>query len=214
MKWPFSPVRQSALNDLRVLLRVLQIAADLREGLLVDHRAQEVPEVARIPDLHLLHHRDRAVADLVPERLRHVDAARRRALLPLVFEAPARDRDGQLLRIRGRVRDDEVLAAGFSDDARIGAVAAHVLAGLLPHAVEDRGAAREVNAAEVGRIEQRAGDLDRIARQEVDDARREAGGLEQLVGVVAAQHRADATASRSRCSRAAPGPSSGCRRWR
>ena len=51
---------------------------------------------------------------------------------------------------------------------------------LLPHAVEDGGAAGEVDAGEIGMIEQRVRDRDRIARQEVDHARRQAGGLEQL----------------------------------
>ena len=98
-----------------------------------------------------------AIADLVPERLRHVDAARRRALLPLVLEPAARDRDRDLLRIGRRVDDDEVLAAGLADEARIRAVAADVLADLLPHAVEHRGAAGEVHAGELRRVEQRVG---------------------------------------------------------
>ena len=44
--------------------------------------------------------------------------------------------------------------------------------------------------AELRRVEQEVRDLLRIARQEVDDARRQAGRLEHLERVVAAQHRA------------------------
>src|SRR5450759_96125 len=57
------PLRRAAGQDLRVLLRVVQVAADLDEGLLVDDRAHEVPEVARVADLDLLHHRHGAVID-------------------------------------------------------------------------------------------------------------------------------------------------------
>ena len=48
----------------QVLLRVVQIAADLGERLLVDHRAHEVPEVHRIAHAELLHDCDSAIADL------------------------------------------------------------------------------------------------------------------------------------------------------
>ena len=43
--------------------------------------------------------------------------------------------------------DNEVLAAGFRDDARIRAIAPHVRANRLPHAVEHAGAAGEMHAA-------------------------------------------------------------------
>ena len=155
-------MRDAARHDLRVLLRVVEVLADLRERLLVDHRAHEVPEVGDVAHLDLFHHRDGAIAHFGPERLRHVDAARRRALLPLVLEPAARDRDGELLRIGRRMRDDEVLAARFADDARIAAIAADVRADRLPHAVEDARAAGEVHAGEIRRVEQR------VARSRAD----------------------------------------------
>ena len=61
------------------------------------------------------------------QRLRHVHAAGRRALLSLVLERAAHGRDRDFLRIGRRVHDDEVLAAGFADEARIAAVLAEVL---------------------------------------------------------------------------------------
>ena len=94
-------------------------------------------------------HADDAIADVGPERLRNVNTARRGTLLTLVLERPARDGNRNLLRVRGWMRDDEVLAAGFADDTRIGPIAADVLADLSPHAVEDRGAAREMDAREI-----------------------------------------------------------------
>ena len=48
----------------------------------------------------------------------------------------------------------------------------------------------EMNAREIGRVEQDVGDLCGIARHEIDDARRQAGALEEPQDVVAAQHRA------------------------
>src|SRR5688572_3214533 len=161
----------------------------LGEGFLIDDRAHEVAEVAHVADLDVLHHRNGAVAHLAPERLGHVHTAGRRALLPLVFEAAARDRDGDGSRVGRRVRDDEVLAAGFTNQPRIPAVFVDVLADLLPDAVEDDGAAREVDAGELARIEEDPGDLDRVAGNHVDDAGRHARLLEAAQRVVAAQHR-------------------------
>ena len=60
----------------------------------------------------------------------------------------------------------------------------------LPHALEDLGAAGEVNAREIRRGQQRVGDHAGAARQEVDDARRHARRLEHAHHVVRAQHRA------------------------
>ena len=108
---------------------------------------------------------------------------------PWYVESAARDRDGNLLRIGGCVYDDEVLAAGFADKARIAAIAADVLSDALPHAVEHRRAAGEVDAGELGRVEQLLRDLHGVAWQEVDDAGGHAGRLEEAHRVIAAQHR-------------------------
>src|SRR5690606_16415224 len=108
-----------------------------------------------------------AVAHFVPQRLRNVDAARGRTLLPLVLVPTAHDRGGHRRRIGRGVRDDEVLAAGLADQTRIRLVAADVLADRLPHRLEHTGTAGEVDAREVGTGEQDVGDLARVARHEV-----------------------------------------------
>jgi hypothetical protein len=61
------------------------------------------------------------------------------------------------------VSDDEVLAAGFAYKPRIAPVAIDVVAHLLPHAVEDSSAAGEVDAREIGRIEEDVRCFDRIS---------------------------------------------------
>ena len=159
-----------------------------------------------VADLDVLHHRDHAIADVGPERLRDVDAARRRALLPLVLEAAARDRHRDLLRIGRRVHDDEVLAAGFADQPRIAAVRADVLADLLPHAVEHRRAAGEVDAGELGRVEQRRW---RSAGGSPGTKLMTPGGRpaasSSLHRVVARSASRSPPASRSRCCPSAPG---------
>ena len=71
----------------------------------------------------------------------------------------------------------------------IRSIAADVFADLLPHAVEDGRTACEVDAGQLRRIEKQVGDLLRVAREEVDDAGRQARGFEHLQRVVAAQHR-------------------------
>src|SRR5581483_7195735 len=87
------------------------------------------------------------------------DPRRRRALLSLVLERAAHDggRDG--VDVRGRVRDDEVLAARLADDSRVVAVALEILRDRSPHAVEDGGRPGEVDAGEVARREHRVADL-------------------------------------------------------
>ena len=178
----------ASLDHLGVLLRIVQVAADLREGLLIDHRAHEVAEVADVAHPDFLHHGHHAVADVCPSRPGHIHAAGRRALLALVFEGAAHRGHRHLLRIGRGVHDDEVLAAGFADEARIVAVTRDVVAHSPPHALEDGRAASEMNAPERRGVEQRIRDLHGIARHEVDDTRRQAGRLEQLQHVVRAQH--------------------------
>ena len=87
------------------------------------------------------------------------------------------------------MHDNEVLAAGFADQARIASILAEVLSHLLPHAVEHAGAAGEMNTAKVRVVENSVGNRHRITRQEIDHARRQACGLEELHHVVRAQHR-------------------------
>ena len=67
--------------------------------------------------------------------------------------------------VGGRVRDDEVLAAGLADDARVVAVLLEVRGDRPPHAVEDRGRAGEVDAGELGARERRVADLRRPSRR-------------------------------------------------
>src|SRR5438093_4355387 len=88
------------------------------------------------------------------------------------------------------MRNDEILAAGFADHARVRTVAADVLAHLAPHAVEDGRASGEMDAGKLWRIEKNVRDLNRVAWNEVDHAGRETRTFEQAEHVVAAQHRA------------------------
>jgi hypothetical protein len=109
------------------------------------------------------------------------------------------------------VGDDEILAARFSDETWIAAVAADVVAHSLPHRVEDGGTAGEVHSRQLWRVEQDVRDLDGVPGNEVDDAGRQARRLEQLQHVVSAQHRArgrfpdDRVAHQRRRSRKIPG---------
>ncbi len=183
------PVRPPSRHHPRVLSRVGDVLRDLVERLLVDHRSHEIPEVGHVSHPDVLHDRDRAVADVVPDRLRHVGPAGRRAFLALVLEGAAGDGHREGLRIGRGMGDDEVLAPGLPDDARVRAVAAHVLADGPPHRVEDLGGAGEVDAGQVPVGEQGVGHGHRVAGHEVDDPGREARRLEQPQGVVGARDR-------------------------
>ena len=124
----------------------------------VDDRAHEVGQVGDVA------HRERVglggelVAQPRPDAARHVGARGGRALLPLVLERAADEGRPQHVEVGARVGDDEVLAAGLADDARVGAVAVDVLADLAPELVEHRGRAGEVDAGEVGVGERDLGD--------------------------------------------------------
>ena len=85
----------------------------------IDHGAHEVLEVGDVADADARHLVCQSLAHVLPEALRHVRARRGGALLALVLERAAQDRGGDRVRVRGRVRDDEVLAAGLADEARV-----------------------------------------------------------------------------------------------
>ena len=123
---------------------------------------------------------DELVAHLRPHRLRDVGPRGGRALLALELEGAAQHRDPQHVGVGARVGDDEVLAAGLADDPRVGAVAGDVLADGAPQVLEGRRRAGEVDAGQVGVGQRDLGDVEAVAGQHVDDARRHAGLLQQL----------------------------------
>src|SRR5690606_13363319 len=181
----------AAGDDLGVFgcLRVLDVRGDLAVRGLVDDRAREVAEVARVAHPDLLDHPEHAVPDFVPEGVRDVDARDGAALLALVLEASAYDRDGDGLRVRALVRDDEILAARLAHDPRIARVPLEVLGDLAPEELERLRRAGEVEPGELGALQQDVADRGRIAREEVDDARRQPGRLQEPHDVVVAEDR-------------------------
>ncbi len=87
------------------------------------------------------------------------------------------------------MNDDEVLAAGLADDARVVAVAADIAPDRRPDAVEDPRRACEVHSGEIGAREGSVADRGARAGQHVDHAVRQARLLEQAHDVVGRQHR-------------------------
>ena len=75
---------------------------------------------------------------------------------------------------------DEVLAAGFAHDARVGFIAGDVLADALPDALEHAGGAGEVDAGKIRVLEDDAAGGGAVHVHEVDDAGRHPGFREQL----------------------------------
>src|SRR4029079_3410059 len=107
----------------RVLTRVVDVTGNLFERPFVDHRAHEVPEVAHVSHLYVVDHGDHLPPDTGPHRARNVETAGRRALLPLELEGASHRRHRQRRGVGRWVRDDEILPAGFADDARVGTIA-------------------------------------------------------------------------------------------
>ena len=91
-------------------------------------------------------------------------------------------RGAQHVGVGARVGQDEVLAAGLADDARVVPVARQVLADLAPQPLEDRGGAGEVQPRELRVAQRHVGHLAAVAGDQVDDAGRHPGLLEQLHG--------------------------------
>jgi len=115
------PVVRAARQQLqvRVGLRVVDDALQLPERGFVDDGPDEVREVGGRPDAQLPRLLDQDFFELGPQRRRHVGAARRAALLPLVLEGAAHGVDGRVAHVRAAMHQVEVLAAGLADDARV-----------------------------------------------------------------------------------------------
>ncbi len=173
----------------RALLGELLVAGDLLVGLLVDDRPEEALRITDVTDHDVLELGADPVAHLREERLRQVEARRRRALLALVLVAAADDGRGELGRIGARVGDDEVLAAGLADDARVRSVAVQVARDALPEGLEGPGRASEVDARQVLAGEARLALRRPVAGDELDDTVGQTGFTEQLEHVPGADHR-------------------------
>ena len=76
--------------------------------------------------------------------------------------------------------EDEVLAARLADDARVRLVLGDVLTNGLPEVAEDSGAAREVQAGEIGVVEDHIASHRTIDGHQVDDAFRQARFVQQF----------------------------------
>ena len=154
----------------------------------MDHRVDEVAEVRRVPHGQGVGLVRQRVTQLAPKRLGHVGAGGGGALLPLVLEGASHDAGPQSVRVRGRVGHDEVLAARLAHEPRVRPIRAEPLAHSRPQRPKDLGGAREVEARELRVVERRVRDLGRVAGDEVDHPRRQAGLLQQLVGEVAREN--------------------------
>src|SRR6476659_3917637 len=88
------------------------------------------------------------------------------------------------------MRNDEVLAARLTDNARIGSILRHARTDCLPHVIEDTGAACEMHSCEIRMTEELVGDCRGVAGYEIDHTRWKSGFLEQLHYVIRREHRA------------------------
>ena len=145
---------------------------------LVDDRAHEGLVPGDVADLEGLDGVGEPALQLLPQAPRQVGARRRRALLPLVLERTPHQRHEQGVGVGRGVRDDGVLAAGLTDDARVVAVPVDVVPDLLPQVAEHRGRSGEADTGEVLVGQRPAGDVRPGAVHEVDHAGRQAGLLE------------------------------------
>ncbi len=166
----------------------LQCGAVLGERPCIDDRAHEQRQVRR----HVAHGQrlnlgEEVVLGPVPERLRQVRAGGGRALLALVLERAADERGGYRGRVRARVHEHEVLAAGLAHHARVVPVPGDVLAHGPPQVLEGRGRPGEVDAGQVGVGQRDPGHRLPVPGDQVDHSGRQPGRFEQAHRVVRGQ---------------------------
>ena len=118
-----------------------------------------------------------------PEGGRDVGPGGGAAFLTLVFEGAADGVDDGVVRVRARVDEVEVLAAGLAHDARVASVRAvgDFVGDGAVEAAEDGGAAGVVQTGEVAMGERDGSDLLSISGDELDDVGGETGFEENLV---------------------------------
>jgi len=169
-------------------------AGELVEGLLVDDGADEVVELFGGADLQLGDFGLEHGLGLLPEGLGVVGAGGGGALLALEFEGTADCVDDGVVDVGRLVDQVEVLATGLTDDAWVALELA------LGDAVGDLAVQRAEDSSGTGVVESRElrvghdslGDLNGIARHELDDVRGKASLKEDLVQEPVGSHGARA----------------------
>ncbi len=158
-----------------VVRSTLNGAGDGREGLLVDDGAHVHAGLADVADHDPVHLCHVGVLDGRPDRGRHVRTGSRGALLALEFKGAPEQCDHQGILVAIGVSEDEILPAGFPNDAGIRAVGRNTLSDFAPQLAEDTGAAGKVDASKVWRSEARVTDHRSRTRKEIDHTRRQTG---------------------------------------
>ena len=169
--------------ELRIGFCGVDDGAEFVEGGAVDDGADEVFEVRGSANFEVFGLGDEAGFDGGPEGGRDVGPGGGAAFLALVFEGAANGVDDGVVRVRARVDEVEVLAAGFAHDARVASVRAvgDVVGDGAVEAAEDGGAAGVVQTGEVAVGERDRSDLLSISGDELDDVGGETGFEEDLV---------------------------------
>ena len=105
------------------------------------------------------------------------------ALASLLAAAPlaARDRDGEGLRVRTAVRQNEVLASCFTDNPGVCGIARNIGTNGGPHMLEDAGTAGEMETCQGGVTDDGIPDCSAMTGKKVDNAWRKPGFAKQLI---------------------------------
>lgn len=169
--------------ELRIGSGGVDDGAEFVEGAAVDDGADEIFKFRGGADLEVVGLFDETGFDDGPEGGRDVGPGGGAAFLALVFEGAADGVDDGVVRVRARVEEVEVLAAGFAYDARVASVRAvgDVVGDGAVEAAEDGGAAGVVQTGEVAVSERDGSDLLSISGDELDDVGGQTGFEKDLV---------------------------------
>ena len=165
--------------DFRIAFRLFDVLLDLVECFAVDHRAHEIPKIGGIADLHIRQQAEHTLAQLGPERFRHIGTGCGAALLTLVLKRTAHDSRSQRVHVRAWVRENEVLPAGLADEPRIVCVAGEIRGHLLPQRLKDFGRSGKMDSPELPVGQQSLADDRGGTGHKVDHSRRQPSLLQQ-----------------------------------
>lgn len=156
---------------LGVVLGFVDDLAKLVERCLVDNGAAEVRELRRRADLQVLGLSSDLLHELIGDRGSHVCARGGTALLALEFECATNSLNSGVAHVGRLVNKVEVLAAGFSNNARVAAVLArgNPIGDLAIQAAENVGATGEKESREVGVVKNSLGHLFGLTRNKLDN---------------------------------------------
>jgi len=179
---PCAVITGSATQDFCILMvpRIINVSFDLVEGPAADNGADEILGISGFTYLQRADFRDQLVLDFRPQIVWKVDPAGGAALLSLEFKSAADDACDHFVHLSGSMGQDKVLASCLSYYSRVGAVGRNVVSDGLPEVAEHACASSEMEACEIGVIEDDIPRYRSVHGYQIDHALGQSCGMQQF----------------------------------